>query len=68
MVGLYHRFRLLSRETAGNARLADIFGRFAEEIRGEVLAKRLEETEPAGYVKEWSLNGETITLGVEKEA
>lgn len=35
-------------------------------IMGEVLAMRLEATTPTGYVKEWDVNGETVTFGVEK--
>ena len=37
-------------------------------VNPEVLAKTLAEGGVRGYRKEWNLNGETITLGVEKEA
>lgn len=35
-------------------------------IMHDVLAESLCAAEPKGYVKEWDLNGETATLGVEK--
>ena len=36
------------------------------EIAGDVLADKLEVTAPAGYVKEWDINGEKAQIGVEK--
>ncbi|MDR1619245.1 MAG: isoleucine--tRNA ligase [Clostridiales bacterium] len=51
---------------AGNARIADICGRFYADIAGDTLARSMEETTPAGYVKEWVINGEAVTLGVKK--
>ena len=38
----------------------------ADEIGGEVLAIEVIKGTPAGYTKEWSINGEQVTLGVEK--
>ncbi|HWQ71227.1 MAG TPA: isoleucine--tRNA ligase [Desulfitobacteriaceae bacterium] len=35
-------------------------------IMGEVLAVELAATKPAGYTKEWDVNGEAVTFGVEK--
>lgn len=35
-------------------------------IKGEVLAEQFDAAEPAGYVKEWDVNGETVTFGIEK--
>lgn len=35
-------------------------------IMNEVLAVQLEAAEPKGYVKEWDVNGETVTFAVEK--
>jgi isoleucyl-tRNA synthetase len=32
-----------------------------------VLANEVAKAEPAGYVKEWKINGEAVTMGVEKE-
>jgi len=50
----------------GNAKLHDVFERNNELIRGEVLADSISQTSPAGYTKDWSINGEAISLGVEK--
>ena len=38
----------------------------AEEIKSEVLAEALVLDSVSGYAKEWSINGETVTIGVEK--
>ena len=35
-------------------------------IGDETLAELVEKHEPAGYVKEWKINGEKVVLGVEK--
>ena len=37
-----------------------------EEIQGEVLAEQLVFGETDGYVKEWNINKEKVTLGVKK--
>ncbi len=44
-----------------------VFAKYAAQIAGEVLADEIVKTEPAGYVKEWKINGEAVTMGVEKE-
>ena len=36
-------------------------------ISSEVLAEEVTKAEPAGYVKEWKINGEQVTMGVWKE-
>ena len=36
------------------------------EISDDVLAVSLEKAEPSGYVKEWKINGEAVTIGVAK--
>ena len=33
----------------------------------EVLADEVVKAQPAGYVKEWKINGEAVTMGVEKK-
>ena len=38
----------------------------AAAIAGDVLALSVSFTEPAGYVKEWNINGESAVLGVQK--
>ncbi|MBR2214713.1 MAG: isoleucine--tRNA ligase [Selenomonadaceae bacterium] len=50
----------------GNDKLTDIMSRNADYIKGIVLAETIKTGETAGFVKEWNINGEIITLGVEK--
>lgn len=52
---------------AGSKKAEDIFAKYEEEIASEVLANEVVKVEPAGYVKEWKINGEAVTMGVEKE-
>ena len=51
----------------GSDKAETIFAKYAGEIAGEVLANEVVKAEPAGYVKEWKINGEAVTMGVEKE-
>ena len=44
-----------------------VFAKNADEIGAETLALEVKKATPAGYVKEWKINGETVTLGVEKQ-
>ena len=44
-----------------------IFEKYNEEIKSEVLADKITEGELSGYEKEWSINGEKVTLAVEKQ-
>ena len=50
----------------GNDKIAGIFKKNAAIIKAEVLADEILEEQTVGYVKEWSINGEQVTLGVEK--
>ena len=50
----------------GTGKAEDIFAKNADTIGSETLAEQVEKTEPAGYVKEWKINGENVVLGVEK--
>ena len=50
----------------GTEKANAVFGAYAEEIGGEVLATEVMNTVPAGYTKEWSINGENVTIGVER--
>ena len=50
----------------GTEKAECIFAQHAEEIGGEVLAIEVIKKAPAGYTKEWNINGEKVTLGVEK--
>ena len=51
----------------GTEKAEAVFGKYAGQISGEVLADRVVKAEPAGFVKEWKINGEAVTMGVEKE-
>ena len=48
-------------------RAKDVLSRFGDAIAQDVLAVSVECAAPAGYVKEWDVNGEKVTLGVEKK-
>jgi isoleucyl-tRNA synthetase len=50
----------------GNEKIAGIFGAHGEEIKSEVLAEGITLGKAAGYTKDWNINGENVTLGVEK--
>ena len=50
----------------GNEKIAMILENNADEISHDVLADEIRIGETAGYSKEWSINGEKVTLGVEK--
>jgi isoleucyl-tRNA synthetase len=50
----------------GNEKIAEILSTHASEIQKEVLAEKILSGKTAGYSKEWSINGEKVTLGVEK--
>jgi isoleucyl-tRNA synthetase len=49
-----------------NDKIQDIMKAHQEEIQGEVLAEQLVFGETDGYVKEWNINKEKVTLGVKK--
>ncbi|NBH18766.1 isoleucine--tRNA ligase [Clostridiaceae bacterium] len=51
---------------SGNDRLAEILNGHRAEIGGEVLADEIRIGLEGGYKKEWNINGEKTTLGVEK--
>ena len=50
----------------GNEKIAMILENNADEISADVLADEIRIGETAGYSKEWNINGEKVTLGVEK--
>ena len=50
----------------GSEKAEVIFQKHAEEIGGDTLAVSVEKAAPAGYVKEWKINGEAVNLGVER--
>ncbi len=50
----------------GNDRIAEVLNTHRDTIRGEVLADEILIGQMGGYEKEWNINGENGTLGVEK--
>ena len=50
----------------GTDKAEDIFTKNADTIGAETLAEQVEKAEPAGFVKEWKINGEQVVLGVER--
>ena len=51
----------------GSEKAENVFAKNAEDIKKEVLAVSAEKAEPKGFVKEWKINGEDVTIGVEKK-
>ena len=51
---------------SGNDKIADIMTRRQQDILPEVLAVSSKQAE-GGYSKQWDINGENVTLGVEKD-
>ena len=50
-----------------NDKIAEILASNKDTIMKEVLANSIETGSTDGYVKEWNINGENVTLGVKKE-
>ena len=50
----------------GNGKLAAIAARNAESISGKVLAEELTEGKDLAVAKEWNVNGEKVTIAIEK--
>ena len=53
--------------SAGNEKLEDLMKTYRDEILGDVMAADVRFDEMKGYTKEWNINGESVTLGVEKQ-
>ena len=51
----------------GSEKAEAVFEKYSSQISGEVLADAVVKAEPAGYVKEWKINGESVIMGVEKQ-
>nr|WP_294469638.1 isoleucine--tRNA ligase [uncultured Sellimonas sp.] len=51
----------------GSEKAESVFAANKQEISDDVLAVSMEKAEPSGYVKEWKINGEAVTIGVAKE-
>lgn len=52
---------------SGNEKIAEVFTANFEEISGDVLADSISNEVGEGYSKEWSINGEKVTLTVQKK-
>ena len=50
----------------GSQKVIDIALRYKADIVGDTLADSLTSAEPAGFVKEWDINGQPLAIGVEK--
>ncbi len=50
----------------GNDRLAGLMKAYETQIKADVLAEELFTDQMRGYTKDWNINGEHVTLGVEK--
>ncbi|MDD3797169.1 MAG: isoleucine--tRNA ligase [Lachnospiraceae bacterium] len=50
----------------GNEKIAEILTRFEDDIKSAVLAQAIELGTVKGYEKDWSINGEAVTMGVER--
>ncbi len=50
----------------GTDKAQQIFAAHADEIGADTLASDIREAAPEGYVKDWKINGEQMTLGVKK--
>jgi isoleucyl-tRNA synthetase len=64
-------FEVMDRITVyadGNEKVQAILERNADSVLGDVMATALKCGETAGFIKDWNINGEAVTLGVEKNA
>ena len=50
----------------GSEKAERIFAEHADTIGRETLAVSVAKGEPQGYVKDWKINGEKVTIGVER--
>ena len=50
----------------GSEKVVNIAIEKSKEIVGDTLCDSLENTSPIGFVKEWDINGEALTIGIER--
>ena len=50
----------------GSEKVVDIALSKKADIAGDTLADGITAAKPAGYTKDWDINGEKVTIGVEK--
>ena len=48
-------------------KVTEIFNKYGEEIKSEVLAEEIVGGQLRGYEKDWNINGEQVKLAVEKQ-
>ena len=51
---------------SGNDKISALIDKNAAQITKIVLAEDITEGEAKGFTKEWNINGEQVTLGVER--
>lgn len=51
---------------SGSDKVTEVARRMKESISGDTLADSLVCAEPCGYVKSWNINGEHVSIGLEK--
>ena len=49
-----------------NEKIDQILKKYEKDILGDVMADEILYDQASGYVKDWNINGEAVTLGVEK--
>ena len=52
---------------SGNDKIAALMEKNAEQVKAVVLADNIIAGEAKGFTKDWNINGEDVTLGVEKQ-
>ena len=52
---------------SGNDKIAALMEKNAEQVKAVVLADNIIAGEVKGFTKDWNINGEDVTLGVEKQ-
>lgn len=50
----------------GSQKILDIALKMCEDITKDTLADSLKHEDPKGFIKEWDINGENVTIGIEK--
>ena len=50
------------------AKITDIFTKYGDTIRSEVLGVSITANNLKGFTKEWNINGEKVKLSVEKQS
>ena len=56
----------IPRHTTEIEKIEELIRANADQIKSEVLAVDVKFDEANGYGKEWSINGENVTMGVER--